>query len=326
MNGMCNAGGYLYPMLLHPTGKDYLWGGSLLKTEYGKNLDITPLAETWECSTHPDGRSVIINGAFAKKTLAEVLARRPDYVGSGAVSGELPLLVKLIDASQDLSVQVHPDDTYAKKHEGQIGKTEMWYVLHAEEGAEIIYGFARSLCGEKLVRVMETGEILQYLRRVKVHAGDVFFIPPGAVHAIGKGILLAEVQQSSNITYRIHDYGRLDKDGRMRELHIHKAADVIQEKTVEDSGRKSLEQHPGYALETLCECPYFCVQKLQIQDVYDFSVSERAFQTVLCLEGGGEAASRDGSVKIIKGSCVFFPASAGDCRISGEMDVLLIRP
>lgn len=178
-------------MKLIPTGKDYLWGGTRLREEYGKKIDLTPLAETWECSVHPDGPSYVINGTYKGKTLAEVLKEHPEYIGTKVENGELPVLVKFIDAKKDLSVQVHPDDAYAREHEGDNGKTEMWYVIDADEGAHLIYGFQHEVTEEILRKAVETGTLGKHLQKVPVHKGDTYFVPAGTVHGIGKGIVEA---------------------------------------------------------------------------------------------------------------------------------------
>ena len=198
---------------LQPAGKDYLWGGTRLRDEYGKKIDLTPLAETWECSVHPDGPSIVANGPHKGKTLAEVLRLHQEYLGSKVKNGELPILVKFIDAKKDLSVQVHPDDEYAREHEADNGKTEMWYVIDAEEGASLVYGFQHKVTPKLLKKAIETGTLDKHLHKIKVRKGDVFYVPAGTVHGIGAGILIAEIQESSNVTYRVYDYNRVDKNG-----------------------------------------------------------------------------------------------------------------
>ena len=197
---------------LSPVGKDYLWGGTRLKNEYGKMIDMMPLAETWECSTHPDGPSTVATGAYKGTVLAEVLKLHPEYLGNKVQNSKLPILVKFIDARQDLSVQVHPDDAYALEHEHQNGKTEMWYVIDAEENASLIYGFRHKVTEQILKNAVKTDTLDKHLQKVKVHKGDVYYVPAGTVHGIGKGILLAEIQESSNVTYRVYDYDRVGKE------------------------------------------------------------------------------------------------------------------
>ena len=216
------------PLLLRPSGKDYLWGGSRLNDEFEKNIDLSPLAETWECSTHPDGPSYVVDGAFAGQELAEVLKLHPEYLGERH-KGEnsLPILIKFIDAKKDLSVQVHPTDTYAREHEnGQLGKTEMWYVLDASRDAKLVYGLKQDCSKEEIRGAIHNGTEMKYLQKVPIHKDDLFFIQAGTIHAIGAGALVAEIQENSNLTYRLYDYDRVGKDGKKRELHIDKALDV----------------------------------------------------------------------------------------------------
>ena len=213
------------PFLLQPAGKDYLWGGNRLHTLFGKQLPLHPLAETWECSTHPDGCSIVASGIDKGKTLAEVLQQHPEFLGTKtSATGDLPVLIKLIDAAKDLSVQVHPDDAYAQQYEHEPnGKTEMWYILEAEPGASLIYGFSKPMQPEQLDTCLKENTILSYLQKIPVKKGDVFLIPAGTVHAIGAGIVLAEIQQRSNLTYRLYDYNRTDATGKKRPLHVEKA-------------------------------------------------------------------------------------------------------
>lgn len=332
------------PMLLRPAGKDYLWGGSRLKTEYGKKMDVVPLAETWECSTHPDGPSTVASGRFAGWTLQEVLERHPKYLGTKAC-GEFPILVKFIDAEKDLSVQVHPGDDYARAFEGQNGKTEMWYVLDAKPGASLVCGFAHDVTAVQLREAVRGGELAKQLQRVDVHKGDVFFIPAGTIHAIGAGALVAEIQESSNVTYRVYDYNRMDKDGKKRELHFDKAVEVLNMKSGGDVRQKPRMVHyyPGCSRELLCRCQYFDTERIQINSGFSFSVLENSFQVLLCLEGeakieveGGagaeeagqgdaDAASVSRALRFVKGDCVFLPASLGRCHIAGRAELLKIR-
>ena len=210
------------PFLLRPCGKDYIWGGRRLNDEFEKNIPMSPLAETWECSTHPDGPSWVVGGEFDGMELTQVLRLHPEYLGSHPnTDGELPILIKFTDADKDLSVQVHPDDAYAAVHEdGQLGKTEMWYVLDAAKDAKLVYGFRKNMTAEKVRTAIADGSIMKYLQQVPVHKDDVFFLQPGTIHAIGAGALIAEIQENSNLTYRLYDYDRMDKNGQKRPLHV----------------------------------------------------------------------------------------------------------
>lgn len=315
---------------LLPAGKDYLWGGTRLRDEYGKKIDLTPLAETWECSVHPDGPSTVENGEFKGRNLAEVLEEYPEYLGSKVQDGKLPVLVKFIDAKQDLSVQVHPDDEYAQEHEGDNGKTEMWYVIDAGEGASLIYGFQHEVDEKILQRAVETGTLDRHLQKVKVHKGDTYFVPAGTVHGIGKGILVAEIQESSNVTYRVYDYNRVDKNGKKRELHFNKAVRVMNMGVAPDVGRKPrmVKHYPGCSREILCRCKYFETERIQVTKGFAFSVMNTSFQVLMCLDGFGEVQTMDAEQKPMrfsKGETLFLPAGLGRCLVVGDTELIKVR-
>lgn len=312
---------------LIPSGKDYLWGGTRLKDEYGKKIDMTPLAESWECSVHPDGPCYVANGRYKGKPLKEVLDEHPEYIGTKA-NGEFPILAKFIDAKKDLSVQVHPDDEYAREKEQDNGKTEMWYIIDADEGASLIYGFKHKVSKEILERAIEKGELDKHLQKVEVHKGDLFFVPAGTVHGIGKGILLAEVQESSNVTYRVYDYDRVDKNGKKRELHFDKAVQVMDMGVTPDIKQKKrlVKYYPGCSRELLCRCKYFETERIQVTKGFSFSVMENSFQVLMCLDGYGQVeVDGDKPVRFSKGETVFLPAGIGRCLIIGDTSVLKIR-
>lgn len=314
-------------MKLIPSGKDYLWGGTRLKDEYGKNIDMTPLAESWECSVHPDGSCYVADGRYKGKTLKEVLDEHPEYIGTKA-NGEFPILAKFIDAKKDLSVQVHPDDEYAREKEKDNGKTEMWYIIDADEGASLIYGFKHKVSKEILERAIEKGELDKHLQKVEVHKGDLFFVHAGTVHGIGKGILLAEVQESSNVTYRVYDYDRVDKNGKKRELHFDKAVQVMDMGIAPDIKQKKrmVKYYPGCSRELLCRCKYFETERIQVTKGFSFSVMENSFQVLMCLDGYGQVeVDGDKPVRFSKGETVFLPAGIGRCLIIGDTSVLKIR-
>lgn len=317
-------------MLLKPTGKDYLWGGNRLNTEYHKGIDLSPLAETWECSVHPDGPSLVANGSFEGMTLDKVLAAHPEYMGTKAAAfGSFPILVKFIDAKKDLSVQVHPSDEYARIHENQNGKTEMWYVMDALPGASLVCGFAHDVTPEQLRQGVETGTLAKHLQKIPVHPGDVFFMPAGTIHAIGAGALIAEIQENSNVTYRVYDYDRVDKNGKKRELHFNKALEVLDMKARDAVQQKPRMVHyyPGCSRELLCRCKYFETERIQITGAFDFSVLESSFQVLLCLEGRGQVCWENQArpLSFSKGDCIFLPAGLGRCRIPGEAILLKVR-
>ena len=311
------------PVLLRPTGKDYLWGGTRLKEKYYKDIPMEPLAETWECSTHPDGPSIVNSGEFAGKGLDEVLKLHPEWLGSRYEGqSELPVLIKFIDAASDLSVQVHPDDEYALAHENQLGKTEMWYVLEADPGSSLIYGFTRDISREKLEQSVREGKLLKHLQLVPVHKNDVFFVKPGTVHAIGSGVIVAEIQENSNVTYRVFDYDRVDKNGQKRPLHLEKAMEVMNLKQA-DSPRQKLRlmrYQPGSASEVLCRCKYFQVNRVLVTASHRFVVESASFQVLLVLEGEMQI----GGLSTRKGDCVFLPADCGEVEVLGRGQLLQV--
>lgn len=330
-NNKCH---YNAPFLLKPVGKDYLWGGRRLNDDFAKNIDLQPLAETWECSTHKDGMSVVSSGEFIGKTLKEVLEIHPEYVGSHPKTrGDIPILVKFIDAKQDLSVQVHPDDQYAFKYEkGQLGKSEMWYVLDAEKDAKIVYGLHQDVDREHFQQMLERGQAEKYLLKVPVKDNDVFFIEAGTIHAIGAGLLIAEIQEKSNLTYRLYDYNRIDKSGKKRELHISKGLDVANLKAIAEPTQpmRVLQYEPGCAKELLCRCQYFQVERLLLnternRNMVTYYSNSLSFKILLCINGCGSIFWGDNkALSFFKGDCIFVPAESEKLKIHGKAQFLSI--
>ncbi len=323
------------PFKLRPSGKDYLWGGTRLRDDFHKAIDLEPLAETWECSTHPDGLSYVAGGIFDGRSLKEVLAEHPEYAGGEIEAGELPILIKFIDAEHDLSVQVHPNDAYAREHEakGLRGKNEMWYVVDARPEAELVYGLSQSADAEELRRSIGDGRLEQYLRRIKIRKGDVFYIPAGTIHAIGKGALIVEVQQSSNLTYRLYDYNRRDKEGRLRPLHIDKALAVAELHGLQEpcQPRRILHRECGMTYEQLCCCPYFQVEHLTVntescpQGAHLWT-NDRSFAVLLCLDGCGVLETgTDFRLSFSKGECIFVPAACNGLKMTGTAELLYVK-
>lgn len=225
-------------------------------------------------------------------------------------------------------MQVHPDDEYALRYEGQNGKSEMWYIIDADEGASLIYGFRHKVSKEILERAIEKGELDKHLQKVEVHKGDLFFVPAGTVHGIGKGILLGEIQESSNVTYRVYDYDRVDKNGKKRELHFDKAVQVMDMGIAPDIKQKKrlVKYYPGCSRELLCRCKYFETERIQVTKGFSFSVMENSFQVLMCLDGYGQVeVDGDKPVRFSKGETVFLPAGIGRCLIIGDTTVLEIR-
>lgn len=298
---------------LLPACKDYIWGGQRLKNDFNIAADLNPLAEAWVLSCHPDGPSVLMDGPFVGMTLPEYIERAGrDVLGINCRQFEdFPMLMKLIDARESLSVQVHPSDEYALAHEGQYGKTEMWAVLNADPGAYLYYGFQREVSREELEQRAADGTLAEILRAVPVKKGDVFFIPSGTVHAIGAGLVIAEIQQNSNVTYRVFDYGRLGADGKPRALHIEQALKVADRRpaTPVDFG-----PHLG-------QCRYFTA------DGHDGGFSgacgAESFHALLVTDGAGTLACGGVERTIRKGECFFIPANSGAYQIEGGCRTLV---
>lgn len=305
---------------LKPACKDYLWGGRRLIEEYGKEYDGEVLAETWELSCHPDGPSVIENGAYAGKTLKQYIdAEGKEVLGTNCRRfRDFPILTKFIDARDNLSIQVHPDNRYALKNEGQYGKTEMWYVMDAGKEAFLYYGFKREVSVEEFAERIEKDTLLEVLNAVPVQKGDVLFIESGTIHAIGKDILIAEIQQNSNVTYRVYDYGRVGKDGKKRDLHIEKALAVTRRVPIV----KDKSSYPHIA-----DCDYFTVDKLnldgKVMKKMEGNVSDLSFASILMLDGEGTITSGDDTVTYKKGDSFFLPAGSGSYTVEGFCDALI---
>ena len=305
---------------LSPSCKDYLWGGSRLKEEYGKEYDGNILAETWELSCHPDGPSYIANGEYAGKTLQQYIdAEGKEVLGDHCRRfRDFPILTKFIDAKDNLSIQVHPDNRYALKNEGQYGKTEMWYVMDAGKDAFLYYGFKKEITKEEFEKRIKEDTLLDVLNAVPVQKGDVLFIESGTIHAIGKDILIAEIQQNSNVTYRVYDYGRIGKDGRKRDLHIEKALAVTNRVPI----MKNNSSYPHIA-----DCDYFTVDKLnldgKVMKKMEGNVSEESFASVLILDGKGTISDAKEVLDFKKGDSFFLSAGEGNYKIEGVCDALV---
>lgn len=323
------------PFMLQPVGKDYLWGGNRLNEEFSKAIEMEPLAETWECSTHPDGVSQVVSGEHAGHSLTEVLQENPSYLGTHPrTKGELPILIKFIDARRDLSVQVHPDDAYAREHEnGAMGKSEMWYVLEATKDASLVYGFNREVSRDVLRSSIEQGTVEKYLRKVPVKTDDVFYLEAGTVHAIGAGSLIIEVQQSSNLTYRLYDYDRVDRQGRKRPLQVEKALEVAALDTADASLRQPLRvtrYTRGCATELLCRCKYFQTERLlinteRLREMADFQTDANSFQVLVCSKGCGVMLGQGMEpINFFKGDTIFIPACSIPLKLHGKAQFLKV--
>ena len=322
------------PFLLKPAGIEKLWGGTRLNDDFSKNLDIENLAESWECSTHPDGQSIVGSGAFKGLTLSEAISENSELLGE-KIKGQsdLPILVKLIDARQNLSVQVHPNDEQARKLENEKnGKMEVWYVLDAYKNSKLVYGLNYDISKEDLKKSIEDKSIEKYLQKVSVSKNDIFFIKPGTIHAIGAGILLAEIQQNSNITYRLYDYDRTDKKGNKRELHIDKALEVanLERTNIPKQPMRVLKYRRGCASELLCRCQYFQVERLLVntertRSLYETASTDQSFEIYLCINGCGVIYYEPNHVLMVfKGDTVFVPANSVNFKIHGKIEFLKV--
>ena len=319
------------PFILAPVAKDYLWGGSRLNDDFNLGIPVAPFAEAWVCSTHPDGMSCI---PVFGMTLAEVISSFPEILGTHALQttggkAVLPILIKLIDAKNDLSVQVHPDDGYAAKVEGQWGKTEMWYVLDSKKESSLIYGFNADTTADEVRERIEDGSIGELLNHVPVHKNDVFTVNPGTVHAIGAGCLIAEIQQSSNLTYRLYDYDRVDKTGKKRELHIDKALDVanLHSSATPRQPLRVLKYRNGAASELLARCKYFQVERMLLntetnRELVSYQTGENSFHALLIVDGCGSISWGGGAMNFFKGDCVFVPAKSAALKLHGKAQLL----
>lgn len=299
---------------LRPACKDYPWGGTILREKYGVDSDMEPLAEAWVLSCHPDGESIIAEGDEKGQTLSRYAAdHRANFWGTKCARFErLPMLIKLIDAKADLSIQVHPDDAYALEHEHQYGKTEMWYVIEAAPGAHLYYGLKKSVTKEELAASVANGTMTGLLRAAPVHAGDLFFIPAGTIHAICKGAVIAEIQQNSNVTYRVFDYDRVVKDGQKRPLHIRQALDVAH--------REPTPVQWDFGAH-LASCPYFTVDK--VTGGARGLCTEESFNSILIVSGQGSVVCEDERVCAKQGDSFLLPAGSGEWSIEGNCTALV---
>jgi len=291
-----------------PVFKDYLWGGTRLRDEFNKKTDLPVVAESWEVSCHPDGLSTIGNGVLTGQTLDSVLKLYPAWMGSQCAGmTEFPLLIKLIDARDKLSLQVHPDDEYARRVERQAGKNEMWYIAGAQPESELILGFKTPLSMAEMRTVLTGSGLLPAVRRVTVHAGDCYCIPAGLLHAIGSGISIVEVQQSSNVTYRVYDYARKDSAGNSRELHLDKAIDVIDPTLRANNATGNI----------LADWRFFRSELLVVDGYIDSCCEHESFQCLVIVDGELSLICGDHELLLRKGETVFMPAGIGKYVLNG---------
>lgn len=309
---------------LKPVFKDYIWGGTRLKSDFGFESDLDKLAEGWMLSCHKDGKNIIENGEYKGKTLDEVIEEKGKEKVVGTRSLDFPyfpVLIKLIDAKDNLSIQVHPDNDYAQRVEGEFGKTEIWYVLDATDDAQLIYGFKNKISSEEFVDAIKNNTLTDVLNSVKVKKGDLLFIEAGTVHAIGKGTLVAEIQQNSNTTYRVYDYGRLGADGKPRELHIDKAVDVSKTEPpkydIKPMGEP--EKFNDYTKTLLTKCDLFTVNHYELNGKVTLEADEKSFNHVLVVDGTGIINGVDFKI----GDSFYIPANYGKYEINGKCEIIV---
>ncbi len=316
---------HIYPLKLSYLAKTALWGGNKLKEEYGKSSEHEKVSETWELSVREGDTCIIENGPAAGMLLSDYFA---DYgsalVGKGYDGSRFPLLIKFIDARDCLSVQVHPDDTYALANEKDPGKTEMWYVVEAEEGAELIYGLKDGVTREDFVAAVDAGDYNSVMGRVPVKAGETYFIPSGMLHAIGAGLLIAEIQQNSDLTYRVYDFDRKGADGKLRPLHVDKAKAVTRPFTEAEIDAVRYSHGLPEDETVLADCPYFRVSRYE--GGLELCVAEESFLHLLCVEGEGCLICDKEKYPIEKGDSYFLPAGLGAVSVTGHATVLASAP
>ena len=295
--------------------KEYLWGGNKLKKNFHKKFDGEILAETWELSCHKDGYSTIQNGTYKGRTLLEYITENKQRLGKNCERfEEFPILIKFIDSKEPLSVQVHPDNRYALKKEGQYGKTEMWYVLDCDEDSYLYYGFQKPVTKEEFKKAVEQGTLEQILNKIHVKKGDVFFIESRTIHAIGKGITIAEIQQNSNVTYRVYDYNRVGTNGKKRELHIDKALEVTNTDFI---GKK---YHFG---NHMVSCDIFNVGVISvIGEKILLNADDSSFHSLIITDGKGKICYKGKELDIQKGDSVFVPAGIGEYTVEGSVTII----
>lgn len=312
-------------MKLTPCYKDYLWGGSKLKELYGKESGHAVTAESWELACRADGMCTVDNGAFQGRPLGQVMELHPDYAGK--YEGEFPLLVKLIDAKQDLSIQVHPSDASAKRELGEAGKAEMWYVVSAEPQSFLYCGLKRAINKEEFLSSARDGTICKLLNRVPAKRGDVFSIRPGTIHAIGRGLLIAEIQQNSNTTFRVYDYLRRGADGELRPLHLERAAEAADlTAMLPEECRANLQVcFPGYRLVQMFSCPYFDAYKLELSGAIELVCSTESFSHLLVIAGQSTLLTGGKRWELQRGDSWFLPAGLGKYTLSGDCTILLSK-
>jgi len=311
------------PLFLKSALHEKIWGGAHL-AEFGYELPSDKVGEYWAISGHPHGVSTVTNGDFAGQSVAELWQNHRELFGN-APGPVFPLLTKILDANDWLSVQVHPDDDYARIHEGELGKTECWYIISAEPDAEIIYGH-NAKSREELAELIQAGNWDKLLRKQPVKAGDFYYVPSGTMHAIGAGIVILETQQSSDTTYRVYDFDRKGDDGKPRELHIQQSIDTL---TIPGdklpANQTTVEKFDGATVTTLVKSDFFDVYKWEVAGVHSFS-KFADYTLVSALDGAGELTVSGVTYPIKKGDHFILPAQVEKWTLSGNLTLIASNP
>ncbi|NAS29691.1 mannose-6-phosphate isomerase [Flavobacteriaceae bacterium R38] len=318
----------MYPLKFKPIYKERLWGGTKLKDLLGKEAKGDAIGESWELSAVDGDISEVVNGALKGTTLTQLIKTHQEKLLGDAVynrfGNDFPVLIKFIDAKKDLSIQLHPNDELAKKRHNSFGKTEMWYIMQADENAELIVGFNKNVSRTEYVEHMNNNALEKILNYEKVKEGDTFFINTGKVHAIGGGIVLAEIQQTSDITYRVYDWNRKDKDGNTRELHTELALEAIDYEKKDDF--KVNYQQEKNKVNTMVDCPYFTTNYLNIEKSQTFNIEKRdSFSIYLCVDGVAEIANEHGVEKIKRGETILISAVTKEVKINAFSQAKLLE-
>ena len=313
----------MQPLFMKPVFQEKIWGGSRLKTVFGYDIPSDKIGEDWAISAHPNGVSMIENGPYKGQTLDQLWANEKALFGQ-PTEDVFPLLIKILDAEDDLSVQVHPDDTYGLKHEGELGKTECWYIIDAQPGAEIIYGH-NAQTKEELTTMIQEGRWEELLTRVPVKKGDFFFVPSGTIHAIGKGIMILETQQSSDTTYRVYDYDRKDDAGQTRELHIQQSIDVTTVPSNRPENAIVEEKIGDSTVVTYLKTDFFNVYEWQVNGL--LSMEKAApYTLVTVITGEGELIVDEKTYPLTMGTSFILPNQIERWEIKGELKLIASEP
>lgn len=311
----------LYPLTFDPIFSERLWGGRKLETVLGKKLSGDQIGESWELSAMEGAVSQVSNGPLAGTSLEELVERFGEEILGNRVlerfGRKFPILVKFIDAKLDLSIQVHPGDEQAAKEHNSFGKTEMWYIMQADPGSRLILGFNRDITRQEYQDSLAAGRLMELVHQEPVQEGDTFFIAPGTIHAIGEGIMLAEIQQTSDITYRVYDFDRLGKDGRKRELHTDLALEAMNYQ-VRDDFRVEYPREPNQS-NAMVSCPYFITNYLHLtQNMASWKLQQGSFTIFVCVSGSADLCSNAGDVHLNMGQTALIPACIKSLSIRTE--------